>query len=66
MLSRIEPKWLARSSKENDLATLLGDFLDSNLPCHSPAELRSFVEADYVCERLLPRVGQLLFVARGI
>jgi glycosyltransferase involved in cell wall biosynthesis len=66
MLSRIEPKWLARSSQENDLAALLRDFLDSNLPCHSPAELRRFVEADYGCERLLPRVRQLLFPGRGI
>jgi hypothetical protein len=52
---------LARSAREDDLVSLLADFLSGNLPIHEPSELRGLVEREYLRESVIPQLTALLF-----
>lgn len=54
IISRIEPKWLARDNQAAAIADLMSAFVENRLPQHSPRELREFVCVNYAKERALP------------
>jgi glycosyltransferase involved in cell wall biosynthesis len=61
ILSKVEPRWLARSADEAAIAELLSDFLAGRLPAHPSAELRAVVEREYRSDIVIPRLTSLLF-----
>jgi glycosyltransferase involved in cell wall biosynthesis len=61
ILSKVEPRWLARSADEGAIAELLTEFLAGRLPAHDPSELRAVVEQEYRSENVIPRLTSLLF-----
>jgi hypothetical protein len=52
---------LARSAREDDLVSLLADFLSGDLPVHEPSELRGLVKREYLRESVIPQLTALLF-----
>jgi len=61
ILLQVEPRWLAQSAREDDLVSLLADFLSGNLPVHEPSELRGLVKREYLRESVIPQLTALLF-----
>jgi glycosyltransferase involved in cell wall biosynthesis len=55
IISPFEPKWLSRDNSAAAIADLLSAFIQKQVPEHSPAEIRSYVDQHYSQSQALPR-----------
>jgi glycosyltransferase involved in cell wall biosynthesis len=71
IISRIEPRWLARDNSAQSIAELMSDFIDGKLPVHASSKIREFVVANYSQENALQAcvsaaIGELQGIKRRV